>query len=336
MGASVSIIIPLHNAEPYIAHCLDSIMHEITPADEIIVIDDGSTDNSPTIVKDKQKKSTNFLLLTKRNGGVSSARNIGLDAVTKDYTIFVDADDALSPNWRSTIETAITASNNADIIFISKNCIKGFDSNLEATIESIVGVSDLRHLTSGAPVWSKIYKSSLLKSSEVKFDENIIHGEDALFNIQVLLHAQYWSYSNDSFYLYRKNESSATHNFSRKFMASNVRYINQLSSALHKSGKVDSKKITMYHDYSFINSLFIYAKKLAAIDTLDSLRQTAKHFYTDQEYRHLLKTCHLTGHESMMARITYWAIRARLLAPLSLAFRLIIAIQHNNEEWMEI
>ena len=104
----ISIIVPIYNAEKYLRKCLDSILAQTYPNWEAICIDDGSSDNSSEILKEYAKKDLRILAIPqKARGGVSAARNAGLDAAQGDYVYFMDADDYVSPYF---FEKNLTAS----------------------------------------------------------------------------------------------------------------------------------------------------------------------------------------------------------------------------------
>ena len=95
----LSIIIPIFNSEKYLCECLDSVLTCKNNDIEVILIDDGSTDNSYNICKDYQKKDNRIVLLQQKNAGVSRARNHGLEVAKGEYIGFVDSDDLLDENW---------------------------------------------------------------------------------------------------------------------------------------------------------------------------------------------------------------------------------------------
>ena len=94
----ISVIVPVYNTEKYIEKCVMSILNQTYKNLEIILIDDGSTDNSPQICDSLAKKDNRITVIHQPNGGVSSARNIGLDNTHGDYITFVDSDDYIEPN----------------------------------------------------------------------------------------------------------------------------------------------------------------------------------------------------------------------------------------------
>ena len=94
----ISIIIPVYNAEDYLARCLDSIFEQSFASYEVILVDDGSTDSSPLICERYSSTDPRFRTVHKQNGGVGSARNAGMNLAKGEYLMFVDADDALLPD----------------------------------------------------------------------------------------------------------------------------------------------------------------------------------------------------------------------------------------------
>ena len=99
----VSVIVPVYNVEQYLSDCLESICRQTLKGIEIIVVNDGSTDNSLSIIKSFQQKYSNIKLINKKNGGLSSARNAGIDMAVGEYLFFVDSDDFITPDYVATL-----------------------------------------------------------------------------------------------------------------------------------------------------------------------------------------------------------------------------------------
>lgn len=95
MGVSISLIIPVYNMEKYLVHCLESVIKQISSFDEIIIVNDGSTDNSLFICEKYMSKYKNFKLINQENKGLSAARNIGMNLASSEYVMFLDSDDYL-------------------------------------------------------------------------------------------------------------------------------------------------------------------------------------------------------------------------------------------------
>ena len=104
----VSIIVPIFNVENYLEFCLDSISKQLYDNLEVLLINDGSTDNSVKIAKHYVKNDSRFILYNKENGGSSSARNFGLDRINGEFICFIDSDDYISENFISDFITTFT------------------------------------------------------------------------------------------------------------------------------------------------------------------------------------------------------------------------------------
>lgn len=193
-----SIIIPNYNKESYIKECLDSIFNQTYKNFEVIVIDDGSTDNSLDIIKNFDIKL--FHTNRKRAGG---ARNKGIENATGDYLIFLDSDDYFSNE--NVLEKLANTINNEDIIFLNytRNDF-GKTAIIKEEIEDIsIKIEKTRNL--GCP--TKCFKKELLDN--IRFPESKRY-EDINFALEAMCKANTYTYFKDSFFTYRKVEESNT------------------------------------------------------------------------------------------------------------------------------
>ena len=115
MQENVSVIVPIYKVEKYLDRCVNSIINQTYKNLEIILIDDGSPDNCPKMCEDWAKKDNRIIVIHKQNGGLSDARNFGLDVAIGEYVTFVDSDDLISPTF---IEKLVNLSkeHNAEIV----------------------------------------------------------------------------------------------------------------------------------------------------------------------------------------------------------------------------
>lgn len=189
MQAKVSIVIPVYNAEKYLNRCLDSIVNQTYTNLEIILINDGSKDNSLKICNKYKENDYRFKIITKENGGVSSARNLGIKESTGDVLTFIDSDDWIESDY---IEKSIK-------FFCKYNCdlLKTNYSVIEKNEEYIrykyndnfckISTKRMKEIlcTEGMfnCVWATFYKTSILKNEKIEFDKKIIFGEDLMFQI---------------------------------------------------------------------------------------------------------------------------------------------------------
>lgn len=234
----LSIIIPAYNCEKFIKQCIDSL----SIADEIIVVNDGSTDNTYNVLKEY----SNIKLLNIDNHGVSYARNLGIRNATCEYIMFVDADDYLLDC--STIFSDVDFNNLYDILYFSENLNLNMDKNL--LFEHISGI---KQPCLAGPV-SKLYRREFLINNNLYFKDDLINGEDMLFNIECLSKAKKYLILNKSFYMYRQVISSATKSFNAKIMESDKKFITYLKKVLFNVN-IDNNLKNEIINFSYCNGV---------------------------------------------------------------------------------
>lgn len=181
--AHISIIIPAYNCETTIERCLDSILGQDFKDFEILLVDDGSTDNTPTICDSFAKNDARVKVFHKKNGGVSSARNIGLKNAEGDFITFVDSDDELTPQALSLYESSISSGINfSNTLIIGNIILNRFDGSKFTLFSSgIYSIDDMYQAGFYGCIWNKVYNACLLKDNDIIFDETLHFGEDWLF-----------------------------------------------------------------------------------------------------------------------------------------------------------
>ncbi|MGF2995125.1 glycosyltransferase [Lactococcus lactis] len=213
----VSIIVPVYNVESWIYECIQSILKQSYTNFELLIINDGSTDNSIYKIKDLIKNDERVKLFNRENRGVASSRNFGMDQSKGEYIIFVDSDDKITANM---LESCINLFNttNVDIVafnasVLDENNIGIFDKNKykqKQLVPSKIYQSDefiRRNGTKIVSVCLYIYKNKFLKSNNIRFNEGIIH-EDVVFWLDILLCKFTISYLDQNFYIRRVRENS--------------------------------------------------------------------------------------------------------------------------------
>ena len=207
----VSVIIPVYNVENYVEKTLKSVINQTYKDLEIIVIDDGSTDRSPEIVDRIAQTDERIRVVHAKNGGVSAARNKGLDIAKGRYIGFVDSDDYIEPDMYEKMVDA-AEKNNCDIVQCafysgdidksSKECEEGGTyGRRQALINSLK--------TAGGTIWNKLFSSDVL--SGVRFREGLKMGEDRLFSIDSFLKCEKLVVIEDVLYHYVLREDSVVH-----------------------------------------------------------------------------------------------------------------------------
>lgn len=167
----VSIIIPVYNAQEYLDDCIKSVLGQTYKNFEVILIDDGSLDKSLKICNGYSEWDNRIIVIHKENGGVSSARNMGLDVAKGDYILFVDSDDYIAEDY---IESHINF--DADVV------VSGTEKS-GAYLKNEILKNEGEFVGFGGP-WKKLYKKELI--SNTRFREEIKIGEDIIFNLEIL------------------------------------------------------------------------------------------------------------------------------------------------------
>lgn len=267
----LSIIIPIYNSEKYLNQCIDSILISKNNF-ELLLIDDGSTDKSYEICDKYEKKDFRVKVLHKKNGGVSSARNLGISNATGKYVMFVDSDDILINNWSKIFEYIV----DMDVYYFC-NKIKT-NIKKEQLIRYITGCNDDKIFLSG-PI-SKIYKRDFLINKRIFFDEKIINGEDMIFNIDVALSMVNFSIINFSFYNYRQNLSQSTRNFNKNIINSDM-YFQKKIDMIFKNSNFNIIIAKEIKDFCLINAVILILNRISYI----------KKYSTAKEYYYFINKC---------------------------------------------
>lgn len=219
MNLNISFIIPVYNCEGYLNECLDSIINQNYQYIEIIIINDASTDNSLNICNKYAQKDNRVKLITnKRNLGVSATRNIGIEKSTGDVIIFIDSDDYIEKDY---IQKIITLIGKYDLLCYGYNCLYK-NTKIPILLNKKINNKDVfeNKVMIGNEIagylWNKVFKSDIVKSNNIKFNENIHYCEDLLFVSQYLKYSNSVYYFNDCLYNYRMRKNSASYNFFNK------------------------------------------------------------------------------------------------------------------------
>ena len=229
MTEKITVIVPVYNVENYLDKCLDSLVNQTYKNLEIIVINDGSTDNSGIICQEYAQKDNRIVYIEKGNGGQSEARNMGLDRMTGSYVTFVDSDDWVELDYVEILYKKITEYQ-ADIAvgnYYSFNEAEGMyyfhifgDSYYEKVYDNVSIFESLyesQEMKSFAliSVWGKLYQADLVK--HLRFDVGKL-GEDGYLNQKIYLLAEKTIYLNKGLYAYRQREGSSSRIWTEKWM----------------------------------------------------------------------------------------------------------------------
>ncbi len=205
----ISFIVPVYNTELYLEECLDSLLNQDISHDEyeIICVNDGSTDGSAEILHKYASEYDNLVVIDKENGGVSSARNAGIDVAKGKYIWFFDSDDVLKSNSLSDLKSIIIE-NNFDRIRVGLFVFSGDVSNYINDIELKTNSNAV-----DAYVWSSLLSLSFIRKHNCRFNTDLAYSEDGVFVFETNIHLPTIFVVDKPLYLYRQRENSAMTSF---------------------------------------------------------------------------------------------------------------------------
>lgn len=261
MKELISIIVPIYNAENQIRKCIDSILGQTYKNIELILVNDGSDDESPRICDEYAQQDLRVKVIHKENGGVSSARNKGITVSKGEYIGFVDSDDWLETDMYEYLLKSIKL-NSADVAccgyykeFEDKTEVKTREDMISSSINEI-----LENFIDGkyeGSVWNKLFTRSVIKH---EFDIKMAIGEDAYFLFQAIKNAKRITYNSKPKYHYSQRLGSATK------APFSLKLLDTLDSVdrIYDSIKIDfpdqekKAKIMVFNKYLAILNLMLY------------------------------------------------------------------------------
>ena len=306
----LSIIIPTYNCQKYIDKCLSSV---VDSGNEIIVINDGSTDETIDILK----KYKNIKIFNNENSGVSFSRNYGVKKATGEYIMFLDSDDYLLPNFNDILKENIKE----DIIYITDGISEPVTKDI--ILEHIVGIKS----PCIASCWSKLYRRKYLIDNNITFKENLINGEDMLFNIDCLINTKKIKIINDSIYMYRQNIFSATKKFDERLFLSDKYFHNYLKESLNNSNFSDIQKYRIIN-YCLMNAIVTIIDRLSYLD-FKAFKENMS-FIDDHVYENTLKIKNILN---IKRNILIIFIKCKFYKLIYYIFRLKHKSKLKNEEY---
>lgn len=240
MKKEVSVIVPIYNAHKYLKRCIRSILDQTYENLDIVLIDDGSQDNSLEICKRFEKEDQRVRVFHKENGGVSSARNYGIKKAQGEYIVFIDADDRVETSF---IESLLAKAKENSIVIcsfvygdeggnISASCEMLEDSNLNDLNDFITSVVVERKIFGS--VCRTLFPSKIIMDNNIEFVDCVL-AEDQLFLLTVVSYCSTIITLKKAMYVYFDNSSSATHEVYRKnFLKDRERYCAELQRVIDR------------------------------------------------------------------------------------------------------
>lgn len=270
-SVKVSVVIPVYNVEKYLCECVDSVLKQTYSSYEIILVDDGSTDSSGSFCDSYLIKDSRIRVLHKANGGLSSARNAGLEIAVGKYVYFLDSDDYISDQTLEKL-VEVAEKDSADLVFFDAVSFADAEDNYKVsqnyirkhnykTGKGTAGFSEMQkndEFHSAVPLL--FIKKDLLEQNDIRFIDGIYY-EDMLFTYQVFCCSRVASQVKEAFYhrRYRKN-SIMTSNKNPKHFASFTKVYEEVKSFSESHGIADEAFANAYIVRCAFNCFNIYEK----------------------------------------------------------------------------
>ena len=262
----LSIVVPIYNSEKYIDAFLENVLKQIDiEEDEIILVDDGSSDNSNKICKDYQNRYNNIKFYSISNSGPSKARNIGIQEAEGKHLFFLDIDDSIEDDY---IEQLLKYIQNYDLAVCGYNLIKvDKKESVKVNMQTqIINKDNIMNLLQNDmmlnTLWNKVYRLDIIKKNMIKFDEKEFRGEDLLFNLDYIANIKNDIYITDSI----------LYNYFMKSTGLNLGYRESITTKFRRTNKTYKKMIKISNRYknkilcmtikSYIHHIIFLAKSI--------------------------------------------------------------------------
>lgn len=305
----VSVIIPVYNVEKYISRCIDSVLTQTYDNYEIILVDDGSKDSSYYICKQYATANKKIKLCHKENGGVSSARNLGLKNANGEYIAFIDADDYVDDNYLKILIGGIEDSD-ISICGYYRVCGKTVEARLvehEITqynkkqfLEKILNVQNgfgLCHM--------KLIRHSIIEN--IMFDEQLKVGEDAFFMANISNKVNCVTYINEPLYYYYFNENSLVRAYNNQYLYNYYDAMLKMYEYINDN-KIQSDSIYNYIAYHVLLILVNYCCNRSNKEKIKSI----KHIYKIDLFNKAIKLSNYSQ-LTITRKISLFAMKYRLI-----------------------
>lgn len=292
----LSVVIPVYNAEQHLPECLDSIREQTFTEWEVILVDDGAKDGSGRICDEAAEQDPRFIVIHKENGGVSNARNDGIEKASGKYLMFIDADDVVLPNY---FEDMVRVED----LYGTDLVICGFDRFNEDWVKHFqlthfyVGMfRDLQQFLMlytvpktnmfGVSIWAKLYPMRIIREYGIRFDPAISYEEDCVFVTDYLKHVSTIAAMGATMYRYRQQEESLSKGYRKdtfRFLVNGYdrrcglmkengleQYLPKLKNIFFTVVKNTCKKI-LYADLSQEEKIAEYGKLMEFPEVIDAV-----------------------------------------------------------------
>lgn len=300
MNTLVSFVVPAYNVGKYIVQCVESIKNQTYPNIEIIVINDGSTDNTKDVVEGLVTSDSRIKLVNNTNKGVSATRNEGIEISKGEWIVFVDGDDYLACDYTEHM-LSIAETTNADFC-LSLNCYKTTNDKQVDNVQILKFTSDQATALLLSPrvavgCWNKMFRRKVLIENAIRFKTDLFYGEGLHFITNFSMISNCVGVSNKRVYYYRQdNFASATKRFNVEKLTNGWEALNQIEQSLSNE-MIDAKTMLSQHRFRFsyvavhkiLESQTVQENKDIYMFFLDYFRHNYHRHINDKEFGYKYK-----------------------------------------------
>lgn len=259
MECKISIIVPVYNSSKYLRSCIDSILKQSLSDWELILVNDGSTDDSGEICDEYAVKYPAIRVIHKENAGVSEARNTGLVAATGEYVGFVDSDDTIRPEMYQEMYDA-AMENDAEIVMCDAVTVYPDGRTEPDTIAQLSESCAIEHSNwtpdllkeMAGSAWRCIYQRRLIERNRVRFPTSLKFSEDRIFNLYLMGYASRLCYLKKGFYNRLMWEGSAVHRFHQDYYENIKKAAQTTKQAIENVWRFENKNYEKIYLEQFI------------------------------------------------------------------------------------
>ena len=275
-----SVIIPVYNAEGTLRRCLDSLINRRFSDYELLLINDGSTDNSDAICREYADTYSCIRYFVKENGGVSSARNLGLEQAKGEYILFVDSDDYVSENYFASLSDALENAA-ADLLLFGYRNFGGvstewdtgvFYEETESGVAKRISFAMRQYLFSS--LCSKAFKRKIVKQHNIRFASDLVIGEDQAFIFTFAMHIRSIGSTGEHLYNVDVSDGNSLSRKARPYLTEQLMEVNRRMYAAYRSTE-HSPEAARYYEIALswmtYRSAYSCCKELLKFD--DSTKQ---------------------------------------------------------------
>lgn len=299
-----SVILPIYNVAPYLDHCIRSVLEQKFTDYELILVDDGSNDSCPEICDRYAEEYAHIRVIHKANGGLSSARNAGLEIARGEYIWWVDSDDWITQNALQVLYRV--SADRPDMIkfpyFRAGEQISCVSCNVRAGIYQTA--EELQQLQSQAfykpgrlslSAWSLVYKASFLRGNQLCFvSERIVGSEDYLHNLEAFSVAKRVRVTDVPLYYYRMREGSLTKRYRNNLAGQYAELYSRLCESFQKKGILDrfEEKICFFYVWHLVHGTYLaHEYRTMEGHPIRQGRKNVRKVFASDVFRHAIKNC---------------------------------------------